>query len=248
MKLLNLSLKTPEENLALDEALLLLAEMNCSEHHHEASSCTLEILRFWESDSHFVVLGAGGKVEEEVRLDNARRDSIPVLRRDSGGGTVLQGPGCLNYTLVLDLRDRPECADIIGTNRYVLDRLCRALAVQWPSISWCGTSDLTLEGRKVSGTAQRRKKRHVLFHGTLLYGFDFTLVEQYLRHPPKEPAYRQKRSHSDFLTNLNVQPSVLRSLIAVAWNADEEDFVYPADLVAELVAKKYSQPSWNFKF
>jgi lipoate-protein ligase A len=248
VKLLDLSLDTPEENLALDEALLLHAEAHCPGPSGRNSLCASEVLRFWESRTYFVVLGAGGKVNEDVHLANCLRDNIPILRRDSGGGTVLQGPGCLNYTLVLDLAHRPMCADITGTNRYVVERLCAALSSRWPAIEWRGTSDLALAGRKISGTAQRRKKRHILFHGTLLYCFDFRLVERYVQHPAKEPDYRKKRPHIDFLANLDATADELRSLIAAAWQAAEPITTVPTELVLELVEKKYAQRSWNFRF
>ena len=55
MKLLDLTLPTPAENLACDEALLNQAEANGG-----------EILRFWEPREHFVVVGYANKVGTEV--------------------------------------------------------------------------------------------------------------------------------------------------------------------------------------
>src|SRR2546426_2926796 len=81
MKVFDLALPTPEQNLACDEALLDLCEEDGCE----------EILRFWEHRKHFVVLGYSNNAATEVNLDAARRDGVPVLRRCSGGGAVLQG-------------------------------------------------------------------------------------------------------------------------------------------------------------
>src|SRR6476661_8339047 len=93
-KLLDLTLPSPIENLALDEALLEDLEEN--ESH--------PVLRLWESDRHFVVLGRSSSLTEDVHLDACEQHAIPVLRRASGGGIVLQGPGCLSYAVVLPLR------------------------------------------------------------------------------------------------------------------------------------------------
>ena len=92
MKWLDHTLATPAENLACDEALLDLCE--------EAG---VEILRFWESRQIFVVVGYGNRVASEVNVEECRRRGVPILRRCSGGGTVVQGPGCLNYNLTLRL-------------------------------------------------------------------------------------------------------------------------------------------------
>ncbi len=81
MKYLDRTLGTAQENLAGDEALLDGCEEGGSD----------EILRFWEPRQYFVVLGYPNKVSAEVNLDSCRTLGIPVLRRCSGGGTVLQG-------------------------------------------------------------------------------------------------------------------------------------------------------------
>ena len=248
MKLLDLTLATPAENLALDEALLLEAEEQCTCALNSLTGCPAEVLRFWESPSYFVVLGAGSRLAQEALLDACQRDNVPVLRRDSGGGTVLQGPGCLNFSLILDTRTRPECADIASTNQYVLSRILSQILLLWPTAQWKGTSDLTFGDRKFCGTAQRRKRCHILFHGCLLYNFDTERLSRYLKHPPKEPEYRGHRPHQKFVTNFPASASQLRSLIANAWGADDIVWSYPQARVAHLVATKYAIPQWNEKF
>ena len=95
MRLIDLSFDDPAQNLALDEALLDAAEEGRSG----------DTLRFWESPSTFVVLGTAQVFAIEVHEAACRRDGVPVLRRCSAGGCVLQGPGSLNYSLVLCLEN-----------------------------------------------------------------------------------------------------------------------------------------------
>lgn len=248
VKRLDLSLATPAENLALDEVLLLEAEEKCALPREQQSRCSFEVLRLWESSEYFVVLGAGGKLHEEVRVEACRADGVAILRRDSGGGTVVQGPGCLNFSLVLDVRMRPECADVSGTNHFVLSRILSSFVAHWPEAQCKGISDLALTDQKFCGTAQRRKRHHILFHGAILYDFDLSRIERYLTHPPKEPDYRVGRPHKEFVTNLPATADKLRSLIAEAWGASDSLRVYPAERVAELVVTKYSKPEWNERF
>jgi lipoate-protein ligase A len=109
MNHLDLTLSTPAENLACDEALL-----------EEAEALGGEVLRFWESPVHFVVLGYANKAREEVDIEACRTRCVPILRRCSGGGTVLQGPGCLNYSVILRIEAAPELQSITETNRFVM--------------------------------------------------------------------------------------------------------------------------------
>src|SRR5262245_19901766 len=92
MRCLDLSLPTIEGNLALDEALLLEAEAGLGG----------EVLRFWESTRPAIVIGAGGKLADDVNEAACLADQVAIARRSSGGGTVLLGPGCLCFSLVLN--------------------------------------------------------------------------------------------------------------------------------------------------
>ncbi|TAL05365.1 MAG: lipoate--protein ligase family protein, partial [Verrucomicrobia bacterium] len=109
MKALDLTLPTPAENLACDEALLDAAEAGPGD----------EVLRFWESREHFVVVGYANKVASEVNVAACEAKSIPILRRCSGGGTVVQGPGCLNYALVLRITEDGATRSISAANKFI---------------------------------------------------------------------------------------------------------------------------------
>lgn len=200
----------PQQNLAFDEALLDLCEEGFSG----------EILRFWEAQEYFVVLGYSNKVHLEVNQDSCRACSIPVLRRVSGGGAVLQGPGSLNYALILNVQENVHLQSIAGTHAYILSRHQQALeGVLGNAVERVGTSDLALEQMKFSGNAQRRKRRYLLFHGTFLYDFDLTLMSRFLNHPSREPAYRNGRSHENFLTNIGLSRDTIKNALKSIWGA-----------------------------
>src|SRR5262245_37333030 len=110
MRLLDLTLPDAAANLALDEALLLEAEAGRGG----------EVLRFWEWPQPAVVLGAGGSIQEDVHEKNCAADAVPILRRSSGGGTVLLGEGCLCYSLVLSYERSPALAAIRPSYTFIL--------------------------------------------------------------------------------------------------------------------------------
>jgi lipoate-protein ligase A len=234
MQFLDLTLETAADNLALDEALLLEAE----------SAQAGAVLRFWELPRPAVVLGAGCVLAQDVDEPACLADGVPILRRASGGGTVLLGAGCLCYTLVLAYDEAPELAEIASSYRYLLGRVGKALAAIHPGIEPAGTSDLAVAGRKFSGNAQQRKRHCLLHHGTLLYGFDLELVGRYLRQPQRQPDYRGQRDHATFLMNLPVEAAELKQRLRGAWGAEEEITNWPEKWVRQLVAEKYAKVEW----
>src|SRR5262249_9077228 len=145
------------------------------------------VLRFWEWPRAAVVLGAGGVLSQDVLEVACHEDNVPILRRASGGGTVLLGAGCLCFTLVLPYERAPALSEIASSYRYILDRIGEALADVLPGIERAGTSDLAVAGQKFSGNAQQRKRRWLLHHGTLLYKFSLELIGRYLRQPVRQP-------------------------------------------------------------
>ncbi len=239
MKYIDQSFPTPEENLACDEALL--------EHSEESSKA--EVLRFWESKRYFVVLGYSRKFHLEVNREACHKHGIPVLRRPSGGGTVLLGPGCLNYSLILNLENERPLKTITETNQYVLNQHKKSLEpVLGKAIQVCGISDLALGALKFSGNAQRRKKSFVLFHGTFLLDFKIPLIEKTLTVPAHQPEYRNHRKHSEFLTNLKVSAEMIKKALRQSWGADEPLKSAPHSKIALLVKERYAKHSWNFKY
>jgi lipoate-protein ligase A len=238
---LPLTLETPAANLALDEALLDAAV---------AGELAGEVLRLWEPTQYFVVLGRSSKIAE-VQTDACRRDGVAVLRRPSGGATILTGPGCLMYAVLLDAERRPELRSVDRAHELVLDTIARALAPFAPGIARHGTSDLTLPAErpgdppvKFSGNSLRLKRYRLLYHGTILYDFPLDRIETWLADPARRPAYRGERDHRQFVTNLPATRAALESALTAAWNATELPSNWPHARTAELAATRYATLEW----
>jgi lipoate---protein ligase len=205
MTLKDLSFATPEENIYFDELLFQLAEK-----HGRG-----EYLRFWESPTYFVVLGRIGKEQEDVRLHATTAEQIPVLRRTSGGGTVLQGPGCLNYTFVLSKRNTPALNDLRSSYQWICGKIVEAVGALGVEAAFRPISDIALSSneKKFSGNAQHRGKHYLLHHGTILYDFSLEKISQYLNMPKEMPDYRKLRHHSEFVTNIPVIPAAFKAAL-----------------------------------
>ena len=239
MKYLDLTFPDAAQNLACDEALL---------EYFEAAHGREELLRVWQPVQNFVVLGHGNKWRDEIDIPACADGHMPVLRRCSGGGTVMQGPGCLNYSLILR-QENFSGGQAKAAFDFVLARHRRALeALISQAVSIKGLSDLTIGERKFSGNAQYRKREYVLVHGTFLLQYDIFLIERYLRVPAKQPDYRRQRNHCDFLINLEVAPAQLCQALRLAWAADEDFSEVPGDRIDRLMHKRYRCAAWHQKF
>ena len=245
MMFLDLTLPSPAENLACDEALLDAAESG------EAD----EALRFWESRDYFVVVGYACKVEAEVNLEACGTCNVPVLRRCSGGGTIVQGPGCLNYALILCIAEERPTRSIGAANAFIMERNRTAVSSAIrddssfqqdprPEVRVQGHTDLTLNGLKFSGNSQRRRRNFLLFHGTFLLNFDLGRIGEVLRFPSRQPAYRRGRAHAAFLTNLGVNRENIVNQMSKAWRA--QPFQQPGldKRINALITEKYNNRDW----
>jgi lipoate---protein ligase len=240
MKYLDLTFANPARNLACDEALIDFCE---------SAGGGEEVLRVWEPASYFVVVGYSNKISLEVDAGACRARAVPILRRFSGGGAVVQGPGCLNYTLVIKNERPGYIGDLANAYRRVLARhrkMFRALSGEAVEIE--GSSDLAVGGQKFSGNAQHRKRTYSLFHGTFLVNFDLSLMEACLRMPSKQPSYRQNRPHESFLRNLRIDSPKVREALRREWNAEEELREFPHQRIDALLRKRYSSSEWNTKY
>ena len=170
--------------------------------------------RLWENPAPTVVLGRFGRAAEEVFEAHCARDGVPVVRRISGGGAVVISAGCLNFSAVFSLEAFPELLNVARSFELILGGLASALAMEGLSVG--GGTDLVVAGRKVSGNAQRRGRRALIHHGTLLYDFDRALATRYLREPRRQPHYRMRRTHDDFIGSLGVPRDLLATRLSAA--------------------------------
>ncbi len=200
--MIDYSFDDPVDNLCYDDVLLQLAE----------SGIITCALRFWESATPFIVLGRSGKLEDDLYASVVAKDGVPVYRRSSGGGTVVQGPGCLNYALVIP--KQKVWSDVRASYAAISTWLLEALAACGIKGSYEPISDLAVHGRKFSGNAQRRGRNHILQHGTILYDFDLGCISAWLAQPHIEPPYRAGRPHAAFITNVAVDPLTLKTTLA----------------------------------
>jgi lipoate-protein ligase A len=249
MHYLDLTLPSAAGLLAADEALLDWCEAG-----HAG-----EIVSFWEPPAAFVVLGYANRVAAEVNLPACEQQGVPIFRRCTGGGTVVQLPGGLNYSLILRITADGPTRSISSANAFIMERnraaVQAALGAPELTVTVRGHTDLAVASPaapgawlKVAGNAQRRRRHFLLFHGTLLLDCNLPRIGELLRMPTLEPDYRAGRAHHDFVTNLRLPPAAVKAALREAWGADAPLADPPLKEIEKLAQEKYVTHAWNYKF
>lgn len=157
-------------------------------------------LQLQRPTSWCVVMGASGKAEHEVHWRRLQEDQVPLYKRRGGGGTVLLGPNTLVMTIHAWVQHYFHNLRYFSTiNRALIDvfRTWKPLEYQQR-----GFSDIAVDDRKILGSSIFRRRNILLYQASLLVDVDRTRIDRYLKHPPREPDYRQGRDHAGFVTSL----------------------------------------------
>lgn len=156
--------------------------------------------RVWVPDGVAVVLGRGDDPGREVDLAACAADGVPVLRRRGGGGAVVLGPGCVVVSVAWRVGRSLAVGEHLRTGVRLLSvRLEEAVGLP---LTPRGSGDLCVGDRKAAGSSAFCGRGVFLYQASVLVEMDLALVERYLRHPSREPAYRGGRPHREFLINL----------------------------------------------
>lgn len=147
-----------------------------------------------------IVMGISGKLDELVYRDKALAREVTVIRRFSGGGTVVVDRNTVFATMISDDIDLPD-----------VEALPRPL-MEWTTKMYehafgkygkfrLRENDYCFGERKFAGNAQAITRKRWLHHTTFLWDYEPRNMAL-LRHPSNAPAYREGREHSHFICSL----------------------------------------------
>jgi lipoate-protein ligase A len=161
------------------------------------------VFRLYEPQDIRIVLGAGRKAAEDVHVQQARADGVPVLRRRGGGGTVVLSPGQLVLALVTEVSSPFHNSDYFHAINHWFRLALQPLGVT--GIEDRGISDLAIGEKKILGTSLYRRRKILFYQASLLVDNDLSLFDRYLSFPSRVPGYRRGRGHQEFCTNLKIE-------------------------------------------
>lgn len=156
----------PYFNLATEEYLL--------------KNCTDDIVMLWQNEPS-VIIGKNQNARAEVNSEIVAQKGIKVARRFSGGGAVYHDLGNLNITFI-DNKTNVDFSKYAFQIQYLLKRLGVNADVD-------KRYTLTIDGLKISGSAQCVHKNRIMYHATLLFSSDINDLTAVLE--SKEPLQLQ---------------------------------------------------------
>ncbi len=155
----------------------------------------------WQPDAIYIVLGRSNSADKAVYVDLAERDGVRILKRPSGGESVVLSPSMMVFSSKFLLKKEISPATLFKmVNTSLIDSLSTAGI---KNLSSKGISDLTINDKKILGSSMYLKNNYLFYHAVLNISEDISLISKYLKHPSKEPDYRQGRVHKEFITSLH---------------------------------------------
>ncbi|KAM3375280.1 vesicle-fusing ATPase [Capsicum galapagoense] len=147
-----------------------------------------------------IVMGISGKPAELLEIGSVLKDKIPVIKRFTGGGTVIVDHQTVFITFICNT-----------------DALPSVQPYPRPIMSWSGQlyskvfqgvgdfslreNDYVFDNRKFGGNAQSITKGRWVHHTSFLWDYEMENMA-YLKLPKRAPDYRQARDHLDFICRM----------------------------------------------
>lgn len=147
-----------------------------------------------------ILIGKNQNTLSEINMNYVKENDISVVRRLSGGGTVYNDLGNMNYTFITH-RDAKEPKLQNGFEKFarpVVDAL-NSLGV---NAVFTGRNDIEIEGKKFSGNAQYLEKEKMIHHGTLMYNCDMSKLSSVLKSKPIKFVDKSVKSVGARVTNI----------------------------------------------
>lgn len=175
----------PNINLAIEEYLV--------RHAH----CENDSYLFLYCNEPCIVLGKNQSIYREVNFDFLRNNKLKLCRRISGGGTVYQDLGNLNFAFITSFANE-RINNYQYFNQFIVDALGQ-IGVQ---ATFDTRNNILCKGKKISGNAQFTDRKNMISHGTLLFDADLDMLRASLKENSFPIETKAPRSVSSSVMNI----------------------------------------------
>jgi len=254
-RLLELETNDAFTNMAMDEAIL----------RARVRSVVPNTLRFYRWKPSAVSVGRFQVIEKEVQLENCRKHEVDVVRRITGGGTVYHDARDeITYSVIARKEDL-GAKEIAGVYSRIYAGLAEALRILGIHADFnAGTAkacpNLTVNGKKISGSAQAHRSGAFLQHGTLLSEVNLKEMFTFLRVPWAKTSMQIVSIAEKRITSINaelgktVSAAEVNDALVKGFEKAFDIRVTRGDLTAgelelskHLFVEKYATDDWNFQ-
>lgn len=204
-------------------------------------------------NAHAIIVGRNQNTAAEVNARYVEEQGIRVVRRETGGGAVYHDLGNLNFSIISDAQEMKEL-DFAFFTLPVKEAL-KEMGINADS---SGRNDLTIDGKKFSGIAQRQHRGRVLNHGTLLFDTDLSVLGASLNPRNEKIASKGVKSVAARVTNIRPYMKTETDILEFRDLLLEEMFRKVGGVqervlteeelegVRELQEQKYATSEWNY--
>jgi len=227
---------------------------NLAAEEYVLKSITDDIFMLWRNGPS-IIAGKHQNTLAEINLDFVEKNSIPVVRRISGGGTVFHDLGNLNFTFIRN----GEHEKLVNFRQFT-EPIIEVLQSLGLDAKFEGRNDITIFGKKISGNAEHVYKNRVLHHGTLLFSSQLTDLSNALKVNPDKFQDKAVKSVRSRVTNISEH--LTQQMSVVEFQALIQDHIskkYPDTKLIEfsdddirainrLAEEKYKTWEWNFGY
>lgn len=211
-------------------------------------------IRFYKWSPSAVSLGYFQSAKEEVDIDKCEEDKIDVVRRRTGGGAVYHwDKGEITYSVICPLELMPK--NIIESYKLIGEWIINALAEIGIKAEFVPINDIIVNGQKISGNAQTRRRGVFLQHGTILFDIDRDAMFSYLKVPEQKIIGHSIDQIKDRVTSIKLhkkvsEQEVVEALIKAFTKNKEWEYGELTDFeklrMQELYDLRYSKDEWTF--
>lgn len=227
---------------------------NLAAEEHILKTATVNTFMVWRNGPS-VIIGKHQNRSREVNHDFIQAHDIPVIRRITGGGTVYQDPGNINYSFIYT--DRKEN---LVDYKYFTKPVVEFLRTLGLNATFEEKSNIVVDGLKVSGNSAHVFRDKVLHHGTLLFDTDLEKLGHSIK--VREKRFNDKAVRSIRKKVTNISQLLKKKMPIEAFLSSFTTFVsaYFGDAthiilsesdayaIQQMVNDKYSKPEWNIGY
>ncbi|MFA4645802.1 biotin/lipoate A/B protein ligase family protein [Pyrococcus kukulkanii] len=246
MRFIPLIVARPEVQMAIDEAIM----------RARIEGRVPDTVRLYVFKPSSVTIGRFQSVKHDVNLEKAKELGIPVVRRITGGGSVFHDEyGEITYSVVIGEDYHPALKSIQESYRFLAGPLVDALKDLGLNAEFSGLNDIVVNGKKISGSAQTRRKGVILQHGTFMYSTRLEVLASVLKVSKEKLKDKGVRSIYERVTTVEREGiklsreeayELLKNSFFRAFPLEVGELTdYELELAEKLIEERYGNERWN---